>query len=135
MGNATGTHSVTAHGDKDQQQELLDAYIDGLNSSGLFASGSITSFGPDDPDPIAGLIYTPDGYGNVTITIPSFTAATGCTYNLNHSEDGFSTFSTDQSIAPNAAPLFVYQTGRQYRVDITVPGGYIVIGEPTIPLP
>lgn len=134
MGNATGTMTITCHGDTDEQTTDLDAFIAGLNLAGQIASGSIT-FGPDDPDPITGLIYTPDGYGNVTITIPDFTTATGCTYRLNHSDDGFSTFSTDQNVSPNDAPTFGYQLGRQWRVDIMTADSYTVIGEPTSPLP
>lgn len=111
----------------------LEALEAGLNASGIVPDFSL-SFGPDDPEPITGLIYTPDGYDNVIITIPDFETQTGCTYRLNHSDDGFSTSSTDQNVSPNDAPTFGYQLGRQWRVDI-IGDVFIVIGEPTSPLP
>jgi len=133
MPTATVTASGTAHGDKDTLQDFIDAFNAGVAASGITPNFDF-AWGEDDPDAISGLQTSVDGYGVVHILIPSFDQRGGCTYRLNHSDDNFSTSSTDQNVSPNDTVDLDYQLGRQWRVDIVMGDGFTILGEPTSPL-
>lgn len=132
MPSGTAQINGSAHGDKDQIQEGFDAFVAGLNASNIVPDFSL-SFIQTDPDPFFGLIATPDGYGNVILSIPTFEALTGCTYKLQQSDNGFSNCMSPDNVSSGEEKTLSYQSGRQWRVDI-VGSNFTVEGEPTSPL-
>ncbi len=133
MSNGNFTTTITGCGDRDDAQDLLDAYIAGMIAKGMWLDAQ--SMIPAGPDAVGPVSLNAGENSNVEITVPNYEPEEGYTYYLQYSDDDWNTFNViSDNAGPNEIFPYTYNGTRKFRVRMEG-NGIVVTGPSAGPIP